>query len=549
MAVTGLVGNRVTVQISLYEADGFTPLSGVAGEIESVLTRSTEDGDAREDAPEAVAIGELDGHPGEYVAVFTPLATRTYTLTLRHPGSMSDQDETIQVETATLSTLKEAVDDVAAVVDVDMLIDVSGTDNVTVGVDWFPIFRFRRKSTLAPLSLEEFTKVDVLAVDGVTIIESILEGNIEDLGLGRYRISPAAAVQAGTIWLRPTFVLEGDDNVYSDFFRVQVFAEGAEPEAGAAGAGLARVYTCPTALTRARHQIAAMEPEDVWDLIRQVSAQIDGFTHQWFNADLQDWYFDGRDRCAVEHKSRIPIVYVDAVTVLGARTLRQHQALKSHTIQRPYEEVDAAWSAVSGVDVELVPADWALKNRILLRTSRGVFPGGYENIEVHGAFGWVDNPKAVTTESLSELDENSTALRVVDVEGFETRDVVDVVGASGSCRVILTGIDPVEGRLIFDALGTLPAAIEAGAEVRTFGQVPRPIEELAGFLFAQARAEQQSYADGEVPIHQGQLRSEIVDDYKWEVFNPAGLGLTWTGNMKYDQIIRRFSMPGGVKVP
>jgi hypothetical protein len=96
MAVSAKVGTPAGFVFPLYQADGFTPLTGEAANVEAYVTRSTTAGGAVLTAL-AVEITEMSDQPGQYVATFTPdVDGRTYVVVVRHAGSSADIEEVFQ---------------------------------------------------------------------------------------------------------------------------------------------------------------------------------------------------------------------------------------------------------------------------------------------------------------------------------------------------------------------------------------------------------------------------------------------------------------------
>lgn len=96
MALSAKVGYPASFVFPLYEADGFTPLSGEAANVEAYVTRSTPTGGAVLTAL-GVTVTEMADKTGQYVAAFTPdVDGRTYTCVVRHSGSSADIEEIFQ---------------------------------------------------------------------------------------------------------------------------------------------------------------------------------------------------------------------------------------------------------------------------------------------------------------------------------------------------------------------------------------------------------------------------------------------------------------------
>lgn len=535
MAIDWLVGTPCTVQFPLFQADGFTRLEGEAVNVTAELRRTTEGGDGLEDPGLDVIIDELDIQPGEYTAVFTPdIADRTYYLTLRHADSYADYEQTIQVWTGTLSELG-----------IDFVIDVTGIERVVVDEAWPVVVRFRRKSTLAPFDPHEVISLEVLSGDGQTTLETIDGADADHLELGRYKFTPTPFSSAGVKLIRIKFKWVNAGNVFEDVIPVYVLTtDAAESVAPAVSEGLTRIYTCRSALVNTGLDVADLHPDLLNRVVRNVSAYIDEVTNQWFIGEYDEWLFDGNDRRFLEHKSRIPFLGVDSIHVVGKRTtLDDRPIFDSLSLDRNQNEYPYTQGFLTGVTT-LDSDDWFVKDRMVACLLRHGFPGGVGNIRITGILGWVEKFRRISTSSTSEVAFGSTSVTVESAADFTARDVVDIIGDSVECRVVLTGVDKVANTLTFDPVGSLSADIPVGATVRTFGQVPRPIEDLANFLVARQLGEREDRLRGSEVIDPARIRREKTDDYEIEFFPPQE---TITGAAKYDQIIRRYQSPGGVR--
>lgn len=518
------LGSSAVVRFALYEADGTTKRAGAAGDIATILTRNAVV------SGEAVAIAEIVGAAGEYVATFTPLVVGSYTLVLRDTLFLRDYVETVQA-------FANDVDDVAAALAAlpaaaDVVLEVLNVDAVRVGVAFAPVVKFRRKSTLALFDPTPFSKAEV--VNGLgEVLQTILEADIDHDALGVFSFDAAAPVAAGSVFLRFTFQLPGGGIDLIDVVRVRVAAAAGDiAAADGAPSRLERIYTCPTFLTRAGYDLAALDDIVVWDLIRSAAAVIDRYTDQWFNGEYDTWRLDGRGRPVVEHKSGIPFISIESVEVLDTRTNRENERLTETTWHR-------GGTGILSVD------EYVNRGRALERIYSD-FPGGPHNIKLVGALGWVENGREVETESTSELAEGGNFIDIEDAAGFQVRDVVDIVGEDDAVRVILTAVSRAQSRLFFDPIVGLTDAIPATALVRTFGQVPRAVETVANYLFGSLLRDRAAFVAGEEPIAPGAIKREKTDDYEIEyAINTSGdSGATpTTGSARYDQILAQYRAP------
>lgn len=105
MAISAQVGVPVGFPFPLYEADGYTLLSGEAANVEAYVTRSTTAGGVVLTTL-VVTVTEMDDKPGQYVATFTPdVNDRTYVCVVRHASSSADLEETFQTSSTLTNVL------------------------------------------------------------------------------------------------------------------------------------------------------------------------------------------------------------------------------------------------------------------------------------------------------------------------------------------------------------------------------------------------------------------------------------------------------------
>ena len=325
-------------------------------------------------------------------------------------------------------------------------------------------------------------------------------------------------------------------------------ADGAGADVDVPPVAPPRVYTYPTSLIEAGYDLTNLTARQRWRMCRDIAALIDSLTEQWFNAESGIWYFDGRGSVLLYHRNEIPFVAVSDVTVIADRTNDRDRPYPSLALPAGYG-ISIVPSFIDGQNLSLIPETYRVRRRCIERVFTH-FPGGSENVEVDGVLGWIEGQKDLETVSVGVLNAEATELEVDDITGFAERDVVDIFNAVDAVRVILRGVDRVTSRIQFDALGPLPASIVAGATVRTFGQVPLDIENLANFLFGSVLAERQAFQVGGQPIDPARIKKESTDDYSYELFDTSNGSalLAITNNYKYAAILKRYSRPGSVRV-
>lgn len=480
---------------------------------------------------------------GDYFAAFTStLSGVFFTLIVRHADSLGDVSESYEIQTANHSDLLAAVEAISSA-QLDVLVDVAGTSRVVAGSAWTPIWRFRERGTLAlfdPLDGDGdpgVVSVEVLGADSLDVLQTVGSGDITRLGLGRYSVELDAVASAGTVVLRVTFMLDGDASEHT--YNVEVYILNAEVAAAAGGSSdLDRIYTCPSFLEDDGFDLTGLSTRVRWKMIKDCSALVDKLTNQWFNGEKRDWTFNGRGSPLIQHKSKIPIGAVTRIEIIQDRTNNRRVPFPGLT-GSGYDGVQ------SGI---LDPSKYVVHARAIERV-HSHFPDGAENIRVTGVLGWVENPKSISTTSAEDLTAASNSLQLVSVAGITARNVVEIIGAFDSAKVMVTSINRGTSTIYFDPVGELGGDIESGAVVQTFGSVPRSIEKLTNYLFGAALRERTANTHGEQPIDAGRIRRERTDDYEYELFPTTGSGSASTlvtGNLTYENIVREFSIPGGV---
>lgn len=97
----GQVGVLKRLQFALYEADGFTRLTGVEPEDLEVELWRDEAGERVQVVPSGVVVAELTVGSGEYAAAFTPEVGGDHQVVVRHAGSSADWSASVRVGPAT----------------------------------------------------------------------------------------------------------------------------------------------------------------------------------------------------------------------------------------------------------------------------------------------------------------------------------------------------------------------------------------------------------------------------------------------------------------
>lgn len=516
--------NSVTrSHFAAYGLDGVTAREGAAGDFTALLLRNAAV------SAEAVTLTEIGD--GQYVASFTPVSLGTYTLVLH--DSVTDTDS---VESFTVS--ENDIDDVAAAVAsitaYDALVSVTDVEALRASTDWAPTLVFLRRSTMTPIDPDSIATLEILEGDGATEVETIDGEDLTRESLGNYVAAPEQLPSAGSYFLRVVFVYAGVE--ITDILRIYAAPARGEASGGSGSAAdLARVYTYPSSLAAARFDLSDYTRAEVWRRIRDVSAQIEALTKgNIFNGEYGDFLCSGRSRRTVYHPLQLPFVYVESVSLSEDRT----DHLRDGIFRRPYS---------SYASPEIASENWALRGG-LVESIKYDFPMGSGNVTVTGAIGKLEPSKFVETTSATIVGADSTSVEVEDSAGFSARDVVDIIGEDGAVRVILTSIDRADHVLYFDAVGGEMDAIPSGALVRSFGAVPRPVEQVANYLFGVLLREEAANADGVEHIPVGRIRREKTDDYEIE-FQVSDASATLTGSVRYDLLLLPYMKAIDVRIP
>lgn len=550
--------NTVRIDVlSLFEEDGNTPLEGVVlGDLAVSLVYNgvrVVAGIALEDGRDAAGLDvglvlfeAVAGEPGFYRFRWRVGAAGSWLLQVAYSGAPPQRYEVAADATANDS------DDIAGLIAAlpgaaDVVVDVTGIDDVRAGSAWVPIVRFRRKSTMSLFDPTPLVSLQVLDADGAAELQLVAGADVDRLSLGRYTETLDAPPAAGIVYLRVRFRLDGAASADDDLIEVkavQVLPALADGEVGTgATAKLEHIYTCPTFLEDAGYDLTNLTTRQRWSLIRAVARLIDEMTTQWFNADFGDWWLEGRGRPLAMHSTDIPIVHIEEVAVDGGRV--NQSMTRARGGDNPY------WAA-SGIPegLQVVSATEYVNRGRQLERILSDWPSGPMCLRLTGALGWVENPKLLATTSTTELTADATYIEVADVAGFQVRDVVDIIGEHDAVRVILTSVSRIQRRIYFDIRGEPTDPISEGAVVRTFGQVPGGIEEVAAFLFGNVLRERRANTAGQVPAEPGRVKREATDDYEIEFFGSkaAESGSMTTGSPKYDAILCGFSPPARIRI-
>jgi hypothetical protein len=517
------VGSVIYSHFGLYEADGTTPRTGASADVEVALLRDDEIIDL------VVTVEELEA--GDYVASFTPDEVGFYTVKLTDTAQAVDIVESFEVSANSLDDVAAAV---AAITAHDALVSVTGIETLRASSAWSPNLIFLRRSTMSPIDPDSVTSLEILGGDGSTEVEAIDGEDLERVSLGNYEAAPAQLEAAGTYFLRVTFVYGGTEIV--DVLRI--YAQPARGEASSSSGSavdLARVYTYPSSLEAARFDLSDLTQAEVWRRIKDVSAQIEVLTKgNLFNGEYGTFECSGRGRRIVYHPQQHPFVHLESVQLSESRTDHGRDGF----FRRPLDSFGSP---------TIASAKYHLRAG-MVEGIRYDFPMGAGNVLVTGAIGKLEPAKYAETLSASEVGADSDSVQVEDSTGFAARDVVDIIGETFAVRVILTSIDRADHVLYYDAVGGEFDAIPAEAVVRTFGAVPRAVEQVANYLFGVLLREEAANADGVEHIPAGRIRRERTDNYEIE-FQMAGINETLTGSPKYDLLLLPYMKAIDVRIP
>ena len=416
-----------------------------------------------------------------------------------------------------------------------MIVSATGVDAVRAGSAWAPALVFLTLETMTPADPDSVVTVEVLSGDGQTVIETILGVDLVRTALGRYTVSPAVLAASGIIFLRVTFILN-EVELPPAILQIVVLPDlGAVEVASGGNSILARVYTCPAFLAEAQFDFGTRTAAQVWELIRDVSAQIETLTNgNIFNAEYGEYACSGRARRIIYHPHQMPFCKVDLVELDGDRT--------DHSRDGLFRWTHHAWG------IATIEATRYVLRAGMVESIYKDFPQGPLNVTVTGAIGSPQPMHYATTVSTTAVGAGSNSVDVADVAGFSARDVIEVIGEFGAVRTIATSIDTNLGRIFFDAAGGSFDEIEIGATVRTFGQVPRPITLVANYLFGVAMRELDANANGDEFVPVGRIRRERTDNYEIE-FQLGNASESLTGSPRYDMMLFPYMKPIDVRFP
>ena len=311
---------------------------------------------------------------------------------------------------------------------------------------------------------------------------------------------------------------------------------------------LSRQYTCVAYLTTAGVDLVGVSADDRRDLITDASAYVEALTDQIFNPMAETRTWDGRGSAIVYDPQLLRILDVTSVTLDYDRTNYRNEPIPNtvfESIEGQQEEI--AYLGVLGSRA-LSATEYRVYDR-WIETIINRFPGGTENVEVAGVFGWLDPARAEVTTAIDDgagLVTDATTVTVDSTAGFEEGDLV-LIGAN--LYVIVTEVTDAT-TLTFDSVGTIVAgAFPDDTAVRTWGKVPRPITNLTNFIAHQFREEDVARADAQRFVDVARLRKEQTDRYMYELFSPdLTAGGSLTGSIRHDMVVKRYSRPA-VAVP
>ena len=296
---------------------------------------------------------------------------------------------------------------------------------------------------------------------------------------------------------------------------------------------MARVYTTPTWLTAAGYDLTLFSTGAQWELVHAAALLVDGLTEQFFNGEPGEngedyWYLDGAGRELACHRTMVPINFLTAIEVVGSRTNYRWDPIGSY-------------GSSGALDLTYV----VNRGRVLERVN-SVWPTGPRNLQATAVLGWIEAlPDVLSALSTTTVDSTSTTVTLVDSAGFKVRQVLDLIGANETARVIIIAIDRGTHVVTFDALGDQIAEdIEIGATVRTYGTMPHPIVRLANFLVGKMLESEDQVSDG-TSFDPSRLKREATDDYEYEMFADeiSAARSALTGHTFFDTIVRNFSRP------
>lgn len=420
-----------------------------------------------------------------------------------------------------------------------MIASIDGISSLRAGAAWSPVLVILDEATMTPTDLDLVLGVPgaaltVLAGDGTTVVQAVDGSAMTRQAVGRYAVTLDPLPSSGVYFLRVAFIVANVE--YLDPVRIMA-GPPVTVDAGLVGTAgsLARVYTYPGSLLSAGFDLGDLTPLQVWDAIRDVSAEIEAITKgNIFNGEPGDYACSGRARRVVYHPLQLPFCHLERVSLSQDRT--------DHLRDGMYRITMSSWQD------PVVDEDRYTLRAGMVESIRASFPMGVGNVVVRGAVGTLAPAHHVETTSVTEVGPLSGSVQIADLTGFQPRDVVDVVGVAGAVRVVVKAVDVGTSSLVFDPLGGAFEPVEAGAVVRTYGAVPRQVELVANYLFGVRQREVRANAAGEEFLPAGRIKRERTDDYEIE-FQPGSASDSLTGSPKYDQMLIPYLKPIDVRVP
>ena len=283
----------------------------------------------------------------------------------------------------------------------------------------------------------------------------------------------------------------------------------------------------------------------VQDALKLASDAISQGTRQIYLPTRELAYSNGRGTSIITHPEKYKIIEVFSMSVDSSRNSLGNAIAES------------AGVIGLGSSEYLIQTNGFIISVLPRATSAQIslFPKGIKNVSIDGVFGWMDPIKSYETETLSEIEENTTEVELGDVTNVEPGDILvfgDIENSTSNylAWAEVTEVDYDSDIITFEGLRSPVRAtpIEVGSTVKCYGQVPEAIK-IATATMAKNRIIPATAIEGGAD-----LKKMRVGYYSWTKMTSEELGgaptQTLTGSIYADGLLQQYVGPvniaGGV---
>lgn len=328
---------------------------------------------------------------------------------------------------------------------------------------------------------------------------------------------------------------------------------------------------------------AAITDDQILSKIEEASAMLNGWTEQYFQPASGVVRNSARGDGLLTHPDFLPFLFLGQVASLDGRTLGEFKEMDRiiprmrhfdagergsfYTLQRTS---DGTLIVIDGIGIGQ-QIGWESGSRTIkvLGLLQG-FTSGWNNIEMAGWWGWIEDRKYVKTTLAVAIPANTTGVVQVDVASVSdvdtghriaVGDTIAIVTQAGTVApeaVQVAIVQSIAGagpyQLGVDPLLPLTVTAPIGAEVYCFGRVPRNIVTVTEFLAKQLVTQLAYEVTGNIvgaAWASGDLKSERVDNYSYTLGGVGGgsngggnpmMG-KHTGSVQMDLLLKKFVKP------